>query len=351
MQKSRHKSDRFRPGDVVEVRPAAEILATLDAEGRLDGLPFMPEMLALIGRHLTVATRIEGICDTAGDGGLRRMRGAVFLDGVRCDGAAHGGCQAECRLYWKDAWLRKPGEAAPAAAAEAARTAGETLRQLVGTHTRRRDPQADGGEVFSCQATEAPRATEAIPLAAKPAHYLREITSGNVGPAHFVAVMTRALAWKVGALLGLNVGARRRAPLQGTVAPASRKTVSLRLRPGEWVEVRAPEEIGRTLDARGHHRGLGFSPNEMLPACGKKFQVRGRVERIIDERTGRMLTMKNDCITLEGLACTGEQSTGRWFCARGVHAYWREAWLRRIEVAAPVVAPELEKHPSEMEAS
>ena len=35
----------LRVGQVVEVRPAAEILATLDAEGATDALPFMPEML------------------------------------------------------------------------------------------------------------------------------------------------------------------------------------------------------------------------------------------------------------------------------------------------------------------
>ena len=34
----------LRSGDVVEVRPAAEILATLDADGALEAVPFMPEM-------------------------------------------------------------------------------------------------------------------------------------------------------------------------------------------------------------------------------------------------------------------------------------------------------------------
>jgi hypothetical protein len=69
----------------------------------------------------------------------------------------------------------------------------------------------------------------------------------------------------------------------------------------------------------------------MLPACGKTFRVRRRIERIIDEKTGRMLKMKNDCITLEGLVCNGERSPGRWFCPRGLYPYWREAWLKRVE--------------------
>ena len=36
----------LRPGDIVELRPAAEILATLDESGALDNMPFMPEMLS-----------------------------------------------------------------------------------------------------------------------------------------------------------------------------------------------------------------------------------------------------------------------------------------------------------------
>ena len=39
----------FRPGDLVEVKSADEILATLDADGTLDHLPFMPEMVEFCG--------------------------------------------------------------------------------------------------------------------------------------------------------------------------------------------------------------------------------------------------------------------------------------------------------------
>jgi hypothetical protein len=35
----------LRSGELVEVRSAEEILATLDAQGRFEVLPFMPEML------------------------------------------------------------------------------------------------------------------------------------------------------------------------------------------------------------------------------------------------------------------------------------------------------------------
>ena len=54
----------MRSGDVVRLRQPAEILATLDDQGTLDGVPFMPEMLQYFGRRFTVSTRVEKICDT-----------------------------------------------------------------------------------------------------------------------------------------------------------------------------------------------------------------------------------------------------------------------------------------------
>ena len=48
-QKAAHQRP-LRPGDVVKVRSPAEILATLGADGALDGMPFMPEMARLAGR-------------------------------------------------------------------------------------------------------------------------------------------------------------------------------------------------------------------------------------------------------------------------------------------------------------
>ena len=89
------------------MRPASEILATLDGGGALDGVVFMPEMIPYIGRRFTVSTRVERACDTINKGGrIRRMPDTVLLDDLRCDGSAHGGCAAGCRLYWKEAWLR-----------------------------------------------------------------------------------------------------------------------------------------------------------------------------------------------------------------------------------------------------
>jgi len=44
----------FRTGDRVVVRSPAEILATLDMDGTLDGLPFMAEMLESCGRPFRI---------------------------------------------------------------------------------------------------------------------------------------------------------------------------------------------------------------------------------------------------------------------------------------------------------
>ena len=97
-------STSLLPGDVVKVRSWPEIISTLDADGKLDGLPFMPEMLEYCGHRFTVTKRLERTCEET-TGGMRRIHNAVFLESLRCSGSAHGGCQKACRILWKEAWL------------------------------------------------------------------------------------------------------------------------------------------------------------------------------------------------------------------------------------------------------
>ena len=100
------KLSRFRAGDLVEVRSREEILASLDGTGCLDGMPFMPEMLQFCGQRLRVSAVAHKTCDTARQTWKgRRLKRSVHLAGARCDGSVHGGCQAECNLFWKDEWL------------------------------------------------------------------------------------------------------------------------------------------------------------------------------------------------------------------------------------------------------
>ena len=149
-----------RRGDVVRVRSREEILATLDAGGSAGGLPFMPEMLAYCGKELRVYARADKTCDTIGmTGTRRRMDGTVHLAGARCDGSAHGGCQAGCLLYWREEWLERRD------ARRASRSCG-ALRATTGAGaTERRSPTRPWRaatppiRAYRCQATEALRAS------------------------------------------------------------------------------------------------------------------------------------------------------------------------------------------------
>jgi hypothetical protein len=71
------------------------------------GLPFMPELATYCGQGFKVNRRADKVCDTVMYAGGRFIPDAAMLDNVRCDGSGHGGCQAACRIFWKEAWLRK----------------------------------------------------------------------------------------------------------------------------------------------------------------------------------------------------------------------------------------------------
>ena len=51
----------LRVGDLVEVRSADEIMATLDERGELENLPFMPEMLKFCGQRLTAQSGAQAV--------------------------------------------------------------------------------------------------------------------------------------------------------------------------------------------------------------------------------------------------------------------------------------------------
>ena len=55
---------KLQAGDWVEVRSKEEILRTLDKQGRLDGLPFMPQMFQYCGKRFRVFKRAHKTCDT-----------------------------------------------------------------------------------------------------------------------------------------------------------------------------------------------------------------------------------------------------------------------------------------------
>ena len=318
----------FRRGDLVEVKSPAEILSTLDATGALDGLPFMPEMVALCGKRFTVERRAERVCDTVHYSGTRRLGDAVFLDQERCNGKGHGRCQAECRILWKETWLRAADAGGPTAGPfPAEETEALMARATVGSRTER-----DGEQRWRCQATDLPACTEHVKLW-DPRGYLRELSSGNVGMAHFARVMSRAVVREPMRKLGMidEIHVRGSARKGDTFPP-------LDLQPGERVRVKSREEIARTLNEQGRNKGLWFD-EEMLAYCGQEFRVRQRVRTFINDQDGKMVELRNEAITLEGVVCTGNHSLRRWFCSREIYPYWRECWLERVDPAVAVPEP------------
>jgi hypothetical protein len=380
----------LRAGEMVEIRSKAEILATLDANGTKDALPFMPEMLQFAGKRLRVFKRGDKACDTIGKSGSRRMGNAVHLDGVRCDGSAHGGCQAGCLIYWKEAWLKRvPDDPQVPSTPQSIQTsllavstapssvAGPCTEETLCRATRR--PTEAGGdamELFSCQATELRKATS--PLAWwDPRQYVRDITSRNIG----ISELTRGASFS---LFNIFMRRTRQAVLvsghwltsqikRTSLEPAAavawpvRETVSfsppsrqglmdrlkqavdtllverphvrggldktpatfLDLQPGERVQVKSKDEIVATLDRNNKNRGLLFDV-EMVPFCGGTYRVLRRVERIVDEKTGRMLKLPNPCVILDSVVCGGCLSSRRLFCPRSIYPYWHEIWLKRL---------------------
>ena len=315
-------------GDWVEVRSAEEIFATLDEAGRLDALPFMPEMLQYCGKRFQVFKSAHKTCDTIQDWKImRRMPQAVHLAGLRCDGSAHGGCEAGCLLFWKEAWL-KPVRG-PATASEARPVFGRAGLRCDGAALTRatRVPGGEGDgpdERYRCQATELVAAT--TPLRGwDPRPYVKDLASGNVRFRDFVRYVAIAA---FNAVMRMHWRGRPYPYIRGLAEGPTPNDV-LNLQPGEMVEVRSKDEIMRTINANQKNRGLWFDV-EMVPYCGRTFPVLRRVEKIINEKTGRMMRLPNACLVLADVTCGGCLSQHRLFCPRSIYPFWREAWLKRV---------------------
>jgi hypothetical protein len=329
----------LRAGDVVRLRPLREIAATLDEEGRTEKLPFMTEMLGLAGATLRVEARSDKTCDTINmTGCTRSMTDTVHLVGARCNGSAHGGCQAYCLLFFNEQWLERvpAGRVAATKAsssgegAEGDPTADAAFRVDL---EARLDAYANAGpDVYRCQATQLLEASE--PLTGMK-HYLEDLKTRNVPLRRFVRAMAylvvnRYQRFSVHHLperLRIHDGHRFpdvRGPVRDGGWPA---VVPLDLKPGDEVEVRSRDEIVGTLDDEQRNRGLWFD-EEMTNLCGKRGRVLYRVERLIDESSGRMLRIKKDLYIVSGI--TGCEGVYHKLCPRGMVAMMREAWLRRV---------------------
>lgn len=308
----------FRRGDLVRVKSLAAIKATLDANDALEALPFMPEMEAYAGKVFRVGRLADKTCVEGY--GLRAMKDTVFLEELRCDGAAHDGCQRGCMIFWKAAWLEPAPGSQPSTTEEVAPLAHKTRN----------------GARYYCQSTELMAATDRLAAYGVP-QLLSEVRRGDLGFLHFIVVVGRAALNKVRSRLGLNdlgiIGGRDRHVARG----------DLDLTPGEWVRIKSPDELKAALDSKGRNRGLLFEP-DMRAYSGGNYQVSHRVDRIIHEETGRMVELKGT-VALKGVACRGFCSKN---CPRNNFFYWRESWLSR---AAPGAQPEPDKDPDQQPAA
>jgi hypothetical protein len=303
----------LRPGEWVEIRRLDDILRTLDETGALNGVPFMPEMGAQCGKRARVFRRVEKLNDWVHGSGLKRMRDLVLLEGLRCDGSAHGGCQAGCHLRWQEAWLRRVEPLVSS-------TDGSPDCQDVAALARFASRAEEGGEMrYVCQATKLTAGGDSLRWN-DPRHYIRDLVTGNV----------RFRPWITGiALAFFNWFQRRRGgvgfpPLAVGTSDKSPHE-ALGLQPGELVIVKPKPMIEATLNRRSRNRGLYFD-RDMLRFCGGRYRVKTRVERVIIESTGALRELSNPCVILEGVTATGEYNG---FNPENEYIFWREIWLER----------------------
>lgn len=337
---------KFDAGDFVEVLRKEEILATLDNNGQLDGLPFMPQMFKYCGRRLRVFKRAHKSCDTVNQTGGLRMASAVHLEGIRCDGEAYGGCQAMCLIYWKTAWLKPVSETASSKEPGRKRelSGGSTCAEGdVWAGTRTKDSQTADDPTYVCQATQMPQATAPLRWW-EISQYVEDYTSGNATMGRLLRGLLYSCTYNV-IQSGIGLGPflrwiydKLQAIWGGIPYPRKRGTIpsggqtptcALNLQPGELVRVKSHEEILRTLNVENKNRGLYFDA-ESVPFCGGTYRVLKRVCKIVDEKTGKLIKLKNESIMLEDVYCQARYSRCRMFCPRSIYSYWREIWLERV---------------------
>ena len=253
-------------------------------------------------------------------------------------------------IFWKEAWLKRatknvlsPERLRPGGNLPAEDDRGLcTVASILDASSR---TDWNGETLYSCQATELLTFTSYM-RSWDPRQYIRDLRSGNLATGlagdsrshralEVVLGILRILRSVTVSLFNAIQEKRRPWPDRPHTYPflggSAKKTPVelLNLQPGELVQVRSREEIIATLDKQDRNRGLLFDGG-MLTCCGGIYRVLRRVHRIVDEKTGKMIRMPNDCIILDGVICVGHLNR---FCPRGIYPYWREIWLQRADDA------------------
>ena len=213
--------------------------------------------------------------------------------------------------------------------------------------TRQPSGVLDGDEPrYSCQATQMYEATESLAWW-DVRQYLFDVVTGNHSVGRVLRVLfLSSLRLVLGHRLSSHQSFQR---VDASVAKWTSdpfiKSSSERGSPDsygsfvfsgwDYVQINAKSEIQQTLNHRNRNRGLLFDFEEMASYCGAHRQGAKSVTKIIDEPTGKMLTMKEPCIMLDGVVCNSEYARQRLNCPWAIPSYWREIWLRRVSEPAP----------------
>lgn len=302
----------LKQNQLVRVKPLSEIFISLDESGCVDELPFMPEMIEYCGKVFRVSMKVEKTCV---DNPTMHMAEFInndvyFLEDLRCSGEFHDGCQRACKIFWKENWLEPVSENETEAVI--------TNDSLDASDFKKKLKTKTSNSTYFCQSTQLKAST--IPLKAKEKVF-KLFTDVKIGTYNFLEAVKLLLLPLLRKLIRKIKDQHPRGSLTKTPEEV------LNLQPGETVEVRSFEEIVTTLDKKGKNKGLAFEP-DMKMFCGKRFKVRNRLDRMILEKNGRMIEVRNSVI-LEGVTCECFFAFGG--CPRKEFQYWREIWLKRVE--------------------
>ena len=214
--------------------------------------------------------------------GMRKFpaEDVVLLEGLRCSGAHHDGCQKACTIFWREAWLRK---------VEGLGTFQSSVDPEGSKWLRARLKTSSGPKTYFCQASEILNATREL------SHWER------FGKCFSEFAQATAVSWKW-----------RSASAYGCSGRSGRCCSALRPRKPKVDSSRKPESAVWRVDRNQAAstsitetlNDKGIQPRPVLhPGHGtvmrREVQVKRKLEKIIVDGTGEMRQMRNT-VFLEG---------------------------------------------------
>ena len=286
------RSDRLR-----------EILATLDETGATDGIAVHARDARILREarfasklaRNAPATPLSGesgesltrCCSTTSDAAVRRTRAVKRV--VGCSGKKPG-------------FVRLPSPSTPAIPDDAY----SELEELVGRNVESKASTADE-PIFRCQATDWFGASKAVGWW-NVRSFLNEWSCGNVGFWRFSTTMTRIVLGEIGRRLHLIP---RQTTCRTIRRPNRRDATAARARAGHVGS--DPLQAGDRADTRRRRAEQGPVVRSFrdAPLLWQDLSVKSRVERFVDENTGKLVQLKSDCYILDGVVCSGRPELGQ----------------------------------------